>query len=137
MKNHLLPLYFLGIMTLTLLSCKSTQGLTFPGSKQENFDKFYDRFHADKNFQISRIKFPLEGEYVDGGQTTKWDKKNWIMMKEKIYDIDRTQFKVQHKKTEDSFYQKVWLDNTGFSAEYRFELIRKKWYLVYAADRNL
>lgn len=128
---------FSAVIIFGMLSCNTSRGLSLTGSKVEDFDKFYDRFHKDVNFQMSRIKFPLEGEYVDGAQTEKWDKNNWIMMKEKIYDIDRSQFKVQYKKTEDSFFQKVWLENAGFSAEYRFELIGKKWYLVYAVDRNL
>ena len=52
-----------------------------PFSKPENFDKFYNRFHTDSTFQMSRIKFPLQGKIIQGDQETKWSRDNWIMMK--------------------------------------------------------
>lgn len=57
-------------------------------------------------------------------------------MKTKIYDIDTNKYKIEYKKTENSFTQKFWLENSGFSSEYRFELIDGKWYLIYALDEN-
>ncbi|MGI6479380.1 MAG: hypothetical protein ACOX0M_08070 [Salinivirgaceae bacterium] len=108
-----------------------------PFSKPENFDKFYNRFHTDSTFQMSRIKFPLQGKIIQGDQETKWSRDNWIMMKTRIYDIDTTMYKTTFKKRETSFYQKFWLENSGLSSEYRFELIGNKWFLVYALDQNL
>jgi hypothetical protein len=139
MKNHfqVLGIIFIIAFSATLFSCKTPEGVSPLSRKQEDFDKFYDRFHKDMSFQMSRIKFPLEGEYTDGDKTTKWSRSNWIPMKEKIYDIDRSTYKVSYKRTEDSFSQKVWLENAGFSAEYRFQLTGRKWHLVYAMDSNL
>ena len=57
-------------------------------------------------------------------------------MKVKIYDIDKSQFKVEFKKTDKTFMQRVWIANSGFNSECRFELINKKWFLVYALDQN-
>lgn len=102
----------------------------------EDFDKFYARFHSDSIFQMSRIVFPLNGIHIDGFEETKWDKKNWILIKTKYYDVDTTQFKVKYNKTSKTFTQKAWIENSGFSSECRFEIISKKWYLVYFLDNN-
>jgi hypothetical protein len=103
----------------------------------EDFDSFYNRFHTDSLFQISRVLFPLEGGSVDGLEEKKWTKENWQMVKTKVFDIDTTLFRVSYKKTENKFSAKAWIEDSGFSTEFRFELINKKWYLVYASDQNL
>ncbi|PSK83598.1 DUF4348 domain-containing protein [Prolixibacter denitrificans] len=103
----------------------------------EDFDQFYNRFHNDSTFQMSRLKFPIGGAAVDVDGTTPWTKKNWHIMKTEIYDIDTTQYKVTYHKTPTEFTQHVWLPKTGFSNKCRFELIGKKWYLVYCLDENL
>ncbi|HPW67587.1 MAG TPA: hypothetical protein PLS84_10990 [Salinivirgaceae bacterium] len=138
---------------LVIFSCKTTKKSTSesvssqsiksdkieskPFSKPENFDTFYDRFHTDSAFQMSRIKFPLQGKFIGGEEEMEWSRDNWVMMKTKIYDIDTTIYKTTFKKQETSFYQKFWLENSGLSSEYRFELIGNKWFLVYALDQNL
>ena len=47
----------------------------------EDFDRFYDKFHKDSIFQISRIKFPLDGAKFDSGEEMKWSINNWTMLK--------------------------------------------------------
>lgn len=106
-------------------------------SEIENFDRFYDKFHRDESFQMSRIDFPIEGKMVDNGQEYTWTKENWMPMKVKIYDIDPADFKTTYDRQPTAFYQKFWTEDAGFFAEYRFELRENKWYLVYAKDVNL
>ena len=103
----------------------------------ENFDEFYNKFHSDSTFQKSRIKFPLKGQKVDSEGTHSWSKTNWVLMKVKIYDVDTATYKVDYHQLEKVFTQKIWLEDSGFSSEYRFELIDRKWYLVYALENNL
>lgn len=103
----------------------------------ENFDSFYDKFHADSAFQMSRIMFPINGLKVDSNGAKQWSVENWTVLKTKIYDVDRTQFKTEFSRTEERFIQKFWVENSGYSAEYHFELVGKKWFLVYARDTNL
>lgn len=86
---------------------------------------------------MSRIRFPIEGLNIDGNQTTTWNKNNWAVLTVRIFDIDKKKFKTTHKKTDNSFEQKVWIEDSGFLAEHKFKLIGKKWYLVYAYDQNL
>ncbi|HRD06029.1 MAG: hypothetical protein U0V54_14900 [Saprospiraceae bacterium] len=129
--------FFLLFLLLTVISCSSTK----KGQKDiegiENFDQFYNRFHSDEGFQLSRIRFPIEGLNIDGNKTTTWNKNNWAVLTVRIFDVDKKKFRTSHKKTATTFEQKVWLEDAGFLSEYKFELIGKKWYLVYAYDQNL
>lgn len=103
----------------------------------EDFDRFYDRFHSDTVFQKSRIKFPLKGQIVDETGVHLWSKKNWVVMRVKIQDVDTSLFKVESIKHEIVFIEKFWIEDSGFFSEYRFELIKNKWFLVYAFESNL
>ncbi|HMP28683.1 MAG TPA: hypothetical protein PKD85_03735, partial [Saprospiraceae bacterium] len=81
-------------------------------------------------------KFPLEGKSIVDGKEVKWTPENLPLMKVKIYDIDKKNYKSSFKKGDKSFFQKVWDSNTGFQFEARFDLIANKWYLVYVLDQN-
>lgn len=86
---------------------------------------------------MSRIAFPIDGKMIDGERESAWDEDNWLPLKVKIYDIDNMLYETEYEKTPTSFYQKFWAEDAEFFAEYRFELIDGKWYLVYARDVNL
>lgn len=141
--NKILFFKFLIIITsLFLYSCDKREINRISESNKrkniiEDFDRFYDKFHKDSIFQISRIKFPLDGAKFDSGEEMKWSINNWTMLKTRIFDVDTTEFKVEFKKNKDSFYEKFWIENSGFWGEYKFRLIENKWYLVYAVDHNL
>lgn len=102
----------------------------------EDFDRFYDRFHTDSLFQFSRLKFPLEGSLDTGETEEHWTKENWSMLKTRIYDVDTTKYRVSYRKFKNSFIEKVWIEDTGFRFECRFELIDNQWFLVYAYEAN-
>ena len=135
----------MGLITVAVVilmtSCKSSKSNSTKDfvnkSSIENFDEFYNRFHTDSLFQMSRIKFPLKGVKVDWEGEKKWSEENWITMKTKIYDVDTSQFKTEYKKTDESFTEKFGIEDSGYFSEYRFNLIHKKWYLVYANEQNL
>jgi hypothetical protein len=144
MKKRILPT-LLGLVTMVVVisitNCKSANIISSTDPDKttsiENFDDFYNRFHTDSLFQMSRIKFPLKGIKVDYEGEKKWSGKNWITMKTKIQDVDTSEFSTEYQKTDKSFMEKFWIEDTGYSSEYRFKLIRKKWYLVYANEQNL
>lgn len=102
----------------------------------EDFDSFYDKFHQDDNFQKSRIKFPLGGMSIDDGDEIPWTRDNFPLMKVRIYDIDTKEYKTSFDKKPTRFTQRVWLEDSEFSSEYRFELIEGRWFLVYVLDQN-
>jgi len=54
-----------------------------------------------------------------------------------VWDIDQPGIEIDYDQTDNSFFQKIWVENSGFLSEYRFELIQNKWYLVYALEQNL
>ena len=114
----------------------STTTVSRKKSKVENFDKFYDRFHTDSAFQMSRIKFPLGGGYHTVDNSTKWTAENWHLMTTRVYDVDNNKYKATYSKTETSFTQKIWIDSAGLFVECRFELVDGKWFLVYMNDEN-
>lgn len=125
------------IILLTFISCdksRTQEKMNVSNFSIENFDSFYDKFHKDSLFQISRLKFPLKGAPDRGDINEKWTKENWHILKTKIYDVDTTQYKVSYEKHEKSFIEKVWLEDSGFSFEYKFELIDNKWFLVSAFE---
>lgn len=130
---------FLTIILLTFISCdksRTQEKRNISNSNIENFDSFYDKFHKDSLFQISRLKFPLKGGPDRGDINEEWSKENWHMLKTKIYDVDTTQYKVSYEKHEKSFLEKVWIEDSGFSFEYKYELIGKKWFLVSAFEQD-
>jgi hypothetical protein len=142
MITKLISLSLVFILTTALLTnCHSTKEHTKSSASDKNsgedFDKFYERFHKDSVFQVSRLKFPLGGMSIKGGEKILWTKDNMPLLKTKIYDVDTTQYKVTFRKTEKTFTQKVWIENSEFSSEFKFELINKKWYLVYVLDQDL
>lgn len=105
-------------------------------SSVEDFDKFYNRFHTDSLFQISRVKFPIDGFCVSSDTVAKWSTQNWLMMRTRIYDVDTTKYKISYNKTDKTFTERVWIENAGLVTECRFELIGGKWWLVYLQDEN-
>jgi hypothetical protein len=136
MKRRLIQInYSAVIVSILLMASSCTSKVIF--NKIENFDTFYNRFHNDTIFQLSRVNFPLEGFMVDHDGEKNWDKSNWSYLKIKVYDVDTDQFKVYYKKTSNQFIQKSWIENSGFLSEYRFKPINGKWYLVYALEQNL
>ena len=122
------------ISLYVISSCGSAKNAT---AENEDFDIFYEKFHTNIDFQMDRIIFPLQGTSVDANGEREWTSENWIPMKVKIYDVDKSKYKTSYNKTDNTFTQKFWLPGTGFSAEYRFEKRAGFWYLVYASDTNL
>lgn len=104
---------------------------------KEDFNRFYSQFHSDSTFQFSRIHFPIEGMIIDGYGERPWSKENWTLLTISVFEADTSSFVVDYKKEEKVFTQKSWIENSGFAAEYRFELKKCKWYLVYALEQNL
>ena len=104
---------------------------------EEDFELFYLRFHNDADFQLSRIDFPIEGGLIEAHGEKNWTPENWPIMRVPVWDINDPAYKVDYQQTDTEFFQKIWIENSGFISEYRFELIRGKWMLVYALEQNL
>ena len=56
---------FLFVLVVTTISCSTSKKGQKENADVENFDQFYNRFHSDEKFQMSRIRFPIEGVNID------------------------------------------------------------------------
>lgn len=107
------------------------------GTPPEEFPVFYERFHSDSAFQMSRIMFPLQGLRVEGMEEIPWTAENWELMRTRIYQVDSTRFKTKVKQKKNYFEQTLWIEGTKFSSKRRFELLGNRWFLVYAYEGSL
>ncbi|MCL6258435.1 DUF4348 domain-containing protein [Aquiflexum sp. TKW24L] len=107
------------------------------GTPPEEFPIFYERFHSDSAFQMSRIMFPLEGLRQYGMEEIPWTADNWELMRTRIYQVDTLQFKTKVKHKKKYFEQTLWIEGTNFSSMRRFELLGNRWFLVYAYEGSL
>lgn len=103
----------------------------------ENFDVFYDKFHEDTVFQVSRVKFPIQGKKINGFNNEEWNSKNWEILHTKISAVNTNEFKTNTIRTDSTFIEKCFIPNSGFYTEYRYKLIDGKWHLIYALDQNI
>lgn len=105
----------------------------------EEFLPFYSRFHNDTSFQLSRIKFPLEGINVvfdpskglDMPIEEKWTIEKWKYFRIPYEKIDVAEFKKQRMVSDKLVIEKIWIEDSDFIIEIRYSLIKDKWYLVY------
>jgi hypothetical protein len=107
------------------------------GTPPEEFPFFYERFHSDSAFQMSRIIFPLQGLRQYGMEEIPWTADNWELMRTRIYQVDSRQFKTKIKHKKKYFEQTLWIQGTNFSSKRRFELRGNRWFLVYAYEGSL
>ena len=130
------------IFTLFIVSCNI--GIKNVSHQDiENFDSFYQKFHEDSAFQISRILFPIKGvkfdvmnyNPLDSNKIVEfiWTKENWDIHK-KITD---STIKIETVKTDTVVKQHIYIENSGFQVERDFKLMSNKWYLFYYSYRNI
>lgn len=138
--NYILLIALCILVSVNLTNCHTVKSNSQPkivnNNPDEDFTVFYEKFHNDTLFQVSRLKFPMGGMSIDGSAKTKWTRNNLPLMRTKIYDVDTSEYKVAIKKTKNTFTQKVWIEASEFSSEFRFERIHAQWYLVYVLDQN-
>lgn len=143
MKNHFRQvLAFLVFFFTIFVSDSFSQGkpksmAKIQGSPPEEFSVFYERFHSDSVFQMSRIRFPLSGIMEIGKEEIPWTPEKWELMRTRIYQVDTTQFKTKVKLKKKYFEQTLWIEGTNFSSKRRFELLGNRWFLVYAYEGSL
>lgn len=122
---------------ITVLVAPSCTKRSAPSKTIENFDVFYTKFHEDLSFQLERVRFPLEGHYIDVEGDQAWDKAQWEMHRQKVTDITEPDYDTEIIKEEDAVTDRVKIRDSGFYTERRFELQNGKWYLVYYESVNL
>ena len=115
----------------------SVQEVTIPS----DFTEFYDRFHANSSFQLSRIVFPLEGLPANADSLDyelgqfRWQKEDWQI--HKALDINDEEFHRELMPLGDyTIIENITHIKQGFSMQRRFYKQSDGWYLIYYAGMN-
>lgn len=128
--------YYTILLTLVIgLSCS-----TIKMEYKEDFEHFYKRFYSDKDFQRSRITFPLQqrSESISGISTTAIPSEKWqvIYTIPKDTIINGSKYKKELTVTNDKVVQRIFIPNSGFQNICTFQQIRGKWMLVSISSTN-
>lgn len=120
--------------------------------KVETFDDFYKRFYSDSTFQISRVRFPLEGtnsDYEDLGEIKYKNYENdEILIKNKKFFWKKSGWRYlktiknqgdfgYNKKIESNgriTQEELYIEGTGYMNIRQFKQIDDKWWLIYYAS---
>ncbi|MFD1605194.1 DUF4348 domain-containing protein [Flavobacterium artemisiae] len=105
-------------------------------AKSENFNSFLKKFNEDKDFQLSRVKFPLTIKTIDDNLqdiTVTITQKNYRILKLDDKNMDFRQKNVLKQKS--AIVQQRGID-TGIYADYIFELKDNKWFLKTWIDQS-
>jgi hypothetical protein len=126
-------LLYLLLAAIIISSCGSGNSSS---KEAETFDTFIEQFHSDKDFQMSRIQFPLKGTYSDFDGSIEWSKNSWDFIPQSVHAADTEYYEIKDDRKEYEVMQGVYCKGCGFSYELKFELIDKEWFLVYRQENN-
>ncbi|MFK8057378.1 MAG: hypothetical protein AB8F78_14735 [Saprospiraceae bacterium] len=145
-KTHVISLLTLFIAATTVLpACNSTApepgqtGATGAESAVGGFAAFYNQFHQDSLFQISRISWPLSGNYVQDSTGAAVDLRHaqadWTMHRPIIDNPDFVQEFVP--LTEDLVEEVIKARVGNYKIERRFAKLDGGWHLIYYRTSTL
>ena len=109
------------------------------GTETENFASFYAKFHTDSLFQIDRISWPLNGNFVQDSAGVATDlhhkKVDWLMHR----PIDDNPDFVQQIQplTEDLDIEEIKALAGKYKIERRFSRMGDGWHLIYYREAGL
>ena len=105
--------------------------------EKEQFSSFYQKFHTDSLFQISRIRFPLPGINSDDmtveDTAYHWTKGKWMMH----HLVDTTSFTRKLSVSNNTVIEVITSTDSGVIIKRTFQNIKGKWFLVRYEDTNL
>ena len=111
-----------------------------PSGLPAGFRKFYENFHRDSLFQLSHIRFPLEG--IPERETEDmdlsgfyWKKEGWTM--HRPFDaMDGSFIRDFQSVGEDMVIEKIRHAQASYGMQRRFSRDGDQWYLIYYAAMN-
>lgn len=133
--------FFLIVLSICLSCQPSAPEAEAPPKVTElpsDFLEFYEKFHADTNFQVAHIAFPLPGKPSPGQLdfevvNFKWTRDGWKMHKRLADDDDTFERKYRFLAPE-IIQEFIYAPDYGFSMERRFAKMSDGWNLIYYAD---
>ncbi len=125
---------------LTIIFTLSLFYLSFGQKPKEDFNLFFFQFATEKEFQLERIKFPLEfvtwkNEDEAGGEIliTRIKKEEWqhdyFFMNENYRPQIFDNFKGELNDTDERLFQWIGTE-TGVDVKYFFKRIDGEWFLI-------
>lgn len=124
------------------LSCKDNTPSIKDSGLPEDFISFYDQFHTDSAFQMSRIQFPLNGlpsglteEELAASRSFKWQKNDWVLHKP-FNNTDDQFIRTFDPISNDIVIETIQLKSTDIKMQRRFAKLGDDWYLIYYSGLN-
>lgn len=112
-----------------------------PDESMDDFQAFYTRFHADEDFQLARIPFPIKGAPDNAANKPEydenftWTRDNWII--NKPIDLEKTQFRRELQAVSDELVIEKLVHQSGsYSMVRRFAKMEGQWMLIYYQGVN-
>lgn len=102
----------------------------------KDFESFYEKFQSDSVFQISRVKFPIKGQYQDYDDQHNWTKKEWPLMMWDFRKDGESTDSISIQQDSVKFFYGTYCRGCGFSFEMQFDKIEGEWYLTYRQENN-
>ncbi len=97
----------------------------------ENFEGFYQRFHQDSLFQVSRTRFPLDGYSIEGGRIEGWEPEQWVMHKNGLEVIDTSIYLTERRLNPGEVRERIYQAQGGMLIERHFRLIDRRWWMTF------
>jgi hypothetical protein len=121
---------------LVLLHCILFLGCITKAKQErevDSFDVFYEKFHSDTAFQLSRVVFPLPGVNTEEMSVLDsvyfWEREDWeYHQKPKIDASD--EYGIDIQKTDSVVEEVIYSKIPGFVFKREFKKIDGEWYLV-------
>lgn len=137
--------YLCLLLPFVLLSCQTaetdTDSIPTSGDATEDFTAFYQRFHSDSAFQLSRITFPLEGlpQRADSATVVdnnfRWQKADWKL--QQAPPSNSEEFELAFLPLgEDMIIERLTHQQWGLAITRRFARLDDGWHLIYYAGLN-
>jgi len=117
------------------------QPAAITADEMSSFDLFYQQFHQDSAFQLSRIVFPLEGipardsMYVGDENEFKWQQEDWVLHRP-FNDMGGTFNRSFTNLGDDLMVESIKMENGQYGMQRRFAKYDDGWYLIYYAAMN-
>ena len=103
-------------------------------SLPSDFHAFYDQFHTDSVFQMSRVVFPLSGVVQEGDSVLSLVEKQWLKNEWKLhkpFDNHGGTFERTFTNTGGIISETIIGNGGMFSLEKRYSKLAGEWHLIY------
>jgi hypothetical protein len=129
------------ILLLSIIFLFMCLNLISPNTDEDFFD-FLNRFSFDKDFQIKRIKFPLEkniltddfaSEIKKSLTIKEWEYVNLLGEKSSYFTDLQYSFKEENEKLPERIFAFIGIEN-GINIKYYFKKFDGIWYMIRVDD---